>query len=377
MEQTVITSKDNYRELENWLSAFSGGSVLAVHDDSLGFMPAFGARLKEIAKHSGVSLVYFNGFKPNPLYESVVRGVELFRRENCRAIMAVGGGSAIDVAKCIKLYCTMPGDGADGSWLKAEAVKNGIGLLAMPTTAGTGSEATRYAVIYYNNAKQSITSETFIPATVLMDPAALKTLPPYQRKATMMDAFCHAVESFWSVNSTDESKKYSSAAIRGVLENMDGYLANTDEGNAGMLLAANTAGKAINITQTTAGHAMCYKITGLFGCAHGHAAALCDRVLYAWMADNTANCRDPRGEAYLKSVLDEIARALGCDNAKSGARRFEEIFEGLRLDVPAANKEQLEILKNSVNPDRLKNHPVKLDADTIEILYRKILRGEE
>ena len=207
--------------------------------------------------------------------------------------------------------------------------------------------------------------------------AALKTLPPYQRKATMMDAFCHAVESFWSVNSTDESKKYSSAAIRGVLENMDGYLANTDEGNAGMLLAANTAGKAINITQTTAGHAMCYKITGLFGCAHGHAAALCDRVLYAWMADNTAKCRDPRGEAYLKSVLDEIARALGCDNAKSGARRFEEIFEGLRLDVPAANKEQLEILKNSVNPDRLKNHPVKLDADTIEILYRKILRGEE
>ena len=377
MEQTVITSKDNYRELENWLSAFSGGSVLAVHDDSLGFMPAFGARLKEIAKHSGVSLVYFNGFKPNPLYESVVRGVELFRRENCRAIMAVGGGSAIDVAKCIKLYCAMPGDGADGSWLKAEAVKNGIELLAMPTTAGTGSEATRYAVIYYNNVKQSITSKTFIPATVLMDPAALKTLPPYQRKATMMDAFCHAVESFWSVNSTDESKKYSSAAIRGVLENMDGYLANTDDGNAGMLLAANTAGKAINITQTTAGHAMCYKITGLFGCAHGHAAALCDRVLYAWMADNTANCRDPRGEAYLKSVLDEIARALGCDNAKSGARRFEEIFEGLRLDVPAANEEQFETLKNSVNPDRLKNHPVKLDTDTIEILYRKILRGEE
>lgn len=377
MEQTVITSKDNYRELENWLSAFSGGSVLTVHDDSLGFMPAFGARLKEIAKHSGVSLVYFNGFKPNPLYESVVRGVELFRRENCRAIMAVGGGSAIDVAKCIKLYCAMSGDGADGSWLKAEAVKNGIGLLAMPTTAGTGSEATRYAVIYYNNVKQSITSETFIPATVLMDPAALKTLPPYQRKATMMDAFCHAVESFWSVNSTDESKKYSSAAIRGVLENMDGYLANTDDGNAGMLLAANTAGKAINITQTTAGHAMCYKITGLFGCAHGHAAALCDRVLYAWMADNTANCRDPRGEAYLKSVLDEIARALGCDNAKAGARRFEEIFEGLRLDVPAANKEQFETLKNSVNPDRLKNHPVKLDTDTIEILYRKILRGEE
>ena len=153
----------------------------------------------------------------------------------------------------------------------------------MPTTAGTGSEATRYAVIYYNDAKQSITSKSIIPSTVLMDPNALKTLPVYQRKATMCDALCHAIESFWSVNSNEESKKYSRAAIKGVLKNMQGYFENTEEGNAGMLRAAYDAGKAINITQTTAGHAMCYKITSLFGCAHGHAAILCDRVLFSWM----------------------------------------------------------------------------------------------
>ena len=80
------------------------------------------------------------------------------------------------------------------------------------------------------------------------------------------------------------------------------------------------AGKAINITQTTAGHAMCYKITSLFGCAHGHAAMLCDRILYPWMTENTDKCIDPRGEAYLKQILDEIGQALGCENAKTGAK---------------------------------------------------------
>lgn len=108
-----------------------------------------------------------------------------------------------------------------------------------------------------------------------LTPGALKTLPAYQRKSTMLDALCHAVESFWSVHATAESKAYSRDALKMIRRYAEDYLANCDEGNAGMLLAANTAGKAINLTQTTAGHAMCYKLTSLYGLAHGHAAALC------------------------------------------------------------------------------------------------------
>ena len=378
MKQTIITSKENYRELEEWMKGAAGeGSILLVHDDSLKFMPGFDARLREISDKNGISLVSFSDFKPNPLYESVVLGVKLFRSENCGAIIAVGGGSAMDVAKCIKLYSGLPGEGEDGGWLKADITPNSIPFLAMPTTAGTGSEATRFAVIYYNDAKQSITSESFIPGTVLMDPNALKTLPPYQKKATMCDALCHAIESFWSVNSTDESRVFSRAAIEGVLENMDGYLSNTEEGNAGMLRAAHTAGQAINITQTTAGHAMCYKITSLFRAAHGHAAILCDRVLYPWMVNNTSRCSDPRGEEFLKKTLDEIAAAMGCGSAAEGAEKLNAIFESLELAVPLATEEQFEILMNSVNPVRLRNHPIALDADTIDSLYRMILNGED
>ncbi len=376
MEQKIITARDNYGELDEWLQKNGCKKLLMVCDDSIFYMDSFNKHLKEVEK-MGIKTVCFRDFQSNPLYESVVKGVELFRNENCDSIMAVGGGSAMDVAKCIKLYSNLPGDGAEGAWLKAEIVPNDIPFIAMPTTAGTGSEATRYAVIYYCDAKQSITSESFIPGTVLMDPNALKTLPLYQRKATMCDALCHAVESFWSVNSTDESKEYSRAAIEDVLANMDGYLANTEEGNVGMLRAAHTAGKAINITQTTAGHAMCYKITSLFRSAHGHAAVLCDRVLFPWMVENTDKCIDPRGKEYLEDTLDQIGVAMGCKDAKTGAERLEAIFDGLSLEVPMATMEQFELLKNSVNPVRLKNHPIALDLDTIDALYHKILNGEE
>lgn len=375
MEQRIITARDNYIEFDQWIQENGCKKILMVCDGSIWYMDGFNKHLEEVEK-TGVEMIGFRDFQPNPLYESVVKGVELFNDEKCDSIMAVGGGSAMDVAKCIKLYSNLLGDGADGAWLKAEIIPNSIPFIAMPTTAGTGSEATRYAVIYYNDAKQSVTSESFIPSAVLMDPNTLKTLPLYQKKATMMDALCHAIESFWSVNSTEKSKEYSRAAIQAVLKHMDGYLANTEEGNAGMLKAAHTAGQAINITQTTAGHAMCYKITSLFHSAHGHAAILCDRVLFPWMAENTDKCTDPRGEEYLKATLDEIGRAMGCKDATEGAEKLRIIFDSLELEVPTATAEQYEILKNSVNPVRLKNHPIALDVDTIDSLYHIILNGE-
>lgn len=361
----IITAENNYEDFDKWLAGKK--KVLLVCGDSFKYLEGIKNKLEQIA----VPLVKFSDFQPNPLYDSVVKGVEKFRDKECDCIMAVGGGSAMDVAKCIKLYATSSGDGADGSWLSKEVSYNSIPFLAIPTTAGTGSEATRYAVIYYKGIKQSITSENAIPETVLIDPNVLKTLPLYQKKSTMSDALCHAIESFWSVNSTIESREYSKKAIRLIMENMDGYLSNTEDGNAGMLKAAHIAGKAINITQTTAGHAMCYKITSLFGCAHGHAAILCDRVLFRWMINNIDKCIDPRGEEYLKDILDEIGCSLGQSNAQSGAGELTKIFNKLEFDIPKATEEQYIELEASVNLDRLKNHPISIDGE-VHLLYQDI-----
>lgn len=363
----IITAENNYQGLDEWLE--NKKKVLLVCGGSIRLLENFNKKCEEIK----VPVVRFYDFQPNPLYESVVEGVGIYRTECCDSIIAVGGGSAIDVAKCIKLYTTQPGTGENGEWLGQPLRGNDIPFLAMPTTAGSGSEATRYAVVYYDGKKQSITSKSLIPGTVLMDSNVLKTLPLYQKKVTMCDALCHAIESFWSVNSIEKSREYSKEAIQGVLKYMNGYLHNTEEGNDGMLRAAHTAGKAINITQTTAGHAMCYKITSLFGSAHGHAAILCNRVLFLWMADNTDKCIDPRGRDYIACTLDEIGQAMGCADAQSGAKKLAHIFDKLELETPAATAAQFEELKTGVNPVRLRNHPVELDADTIHMLYHKIL----
>lgn len=368
--QRIITPENNYRALDEWIGEHR---LFLVCDSSLRFLIGIREHLDQL-ELNGNYIMRFNDFQPNPLYENVLAGVKQFRRGNCDAIMAIGGGSAIDVAKCIKLYSSMPGDGANGSFLTMETVFAEIPFLAMPTTAGTGSEATRYAVIYYDGKKQSVTNNNLIPDTVLMDPSCLKTLPIYQKKATMMDALCHAIESYWSVNSTEESRAYSKEAIRQVMCYRNGYLTSTDDGNRGMLIAANIAGKAINITQTTAGHAMCYKITSLFGYAHGHAAALCVRKLFPHMVANTDQCIDPRGEEYLKRTLDTIGMALGGSDAEEGARIFSVLYDELELSVPEATKEQIDVLASNVNPVRLKNHPVKLND--ISALYREILGGK-
>ena len=372
MNQRIINVTDNYQALDQWITDKKAENILLVCDSSLPFL-RINRYFETVENRLGVRLHRFNDFQPNPLYESVVKGVKLFRLEKCDSVIAVGGGSAMDVAKCIKLYYNMEGDGEGGSFLKQPIVPNSVPFLAMPTTAGTGSEATRYAVIYYQGAKQSVSDYSCIPETVLMDSSVLKTLPLYQKKSTMLDALCHAIESFWSVNSTDESREYSAEAIHMILKNKEAYLENDDQADREMLLAANIAGKAINITQTTAGHAMCYKITSLFGAAHGHAAALCDRILYPWMIRNTGKCIDPRGEEYLKGILDEIASAMGCAGAQAGAEKLSALFRELELDVPKASEADYQVLKTSVNPVRLKNHPVQLDEDTIDALYHEIL----
>lgn len=375
--QRIITPDNDYTVLDGWFKENGIKKPMLVCGASIKRQNINGY-LNTLYDRLDIEVVRFSDFSPNPGYDSVIKGVELFRDCKCDALMAVGGGSAIDVAKCIKLYCNMAGSGEDGGFLKQDIVANDLPFMVLPTTAGTGSEATRFAVIYYNGNKQSVTHISCIPDTVIMDADALRSLPDYHRKASMMDALCHAVESFWSVNSTDESRSYAAEAIRLILKHADGYLLNSNEGNRGMLLAANTAGRAINITQTTAGHAMCYKITGLFGCAHGHAAALCVRVLYRWMAeglkDGSVECIDPRGRQYLEGVLDEIAHSMGCEDMFSGAGCFEALFEKLGLEIPTALPEQYELLKMSVNPDRLKNHPVRMNVDTIDMLYHRIFR---
>ena len=372
-EQRIITAENNYAQLDSYLKETSTENLLLVCDDSIHFLTAIDEYFNTLEDRTGIKVVRFSNFKPNPLYDSAVEGVEILKENNCDQIVAVGGGSAMDVAKCIKLYSNM--DPAE-NYLKQTIVPNDIRLLAIPTTAGTGSEATRYAVLYYNDEKQSITDYSCIPSVVLMDRSVLITLPEYQKKSTMMDALCHATESFWSVNSTEESKKYAKEAIQLVLQNKDAYLEKDLTACENMLKAANLAGKAINISATTAGHAMCYKLTSIYGISHGHAAALCVAKLWPYMAANMDKCIDSRGIDYLEATFMEIAEAMGCSSISEATALFQQIVDELQLETPVAKSpEDFELLANSVNPVRLKNNPIGLDTESANMLYHQIVKG--
>lgn len=366
--QVILEAVDGYACLDEWMKTSVHKCLFLVCGASIRKM-RIDRYFETLQKRLGIQVVRFSAFQPNPTYESVVAGVNAFLESGADGIAAVGGGSAMDVAKCIKLYSGMD---HNVCYLEQEIMSNDIRFLAVPTTAGTGSEATRFAVIYYEGEKQSVAHESCIPDAVLMDPEALKTLPPYHRKAAMLDAFCHAVESYWSIKSTEESRKLSAEAIRMILHYLDSYLDNEQEGNAGMLKAANMAGRAINITQTTAGHAMCYKLTSLYGIAHGYAAALCVRELWPWMLSHGDQCMDARGREHLAQVFDGLANAMGCDGPQAAARVFFTLVEKLGLQAPKIKEEDYIILTKSVNLTRLQNHPIALDTETLEQVYRKI-----
>lgn len=371
MTQKIINGIEHLQE-----TLASATKVFVVSDSSFPFL-----NIKDDIENMGYPHVMFSDFTPNPLYEQVCKGIDLFQITKCDCILAVGGGSAIDVAKCIKLaVLAEEGNAAIIPPLVSQRLPidgGKIPFIAIPTTAGTGSESTHNAVMYYEGAKQTVTNDGVLPDYAVLEPSVLKTLPLYQKKCTMMDALCQGIESWWSINSTDESKVYSKNAVELIMANWQKYIfENDNEAATQIMLAANYGGRAINITQTTAPHAMSYKITSLYKLPHGHAVAVCLPEVWTYMLEHPEECIDKRGSEYLMGVFDEIAHSLGVDTHVEAVALFREMMKTMELENPVSENREadLEVLAPSVNPVRLKNNPVGLSVNAIHILYQSIVK---
>ena len=366
-----------YNGISHLGEALEGAAkVFVVCDSSYPFL-----NIKSDIENMGKPHVLFSDFTPNPLYEQVCKGIDLFQITKCDSILAVGGGSSIDVAKCIKLaVLAKEGNAALIPPLVSTRVEcdgSKIPFIAIPTTAGTGSESTHNAVMYYEGVKQTVTNDGVLPDYAILEPSVLKTLPLYQKKCTMMDALCQGIESWWSVNSTEESYDYSRKTIELIMAYWRKYIfENDDEAAEQIMLAANYGGRAINITATTAAHAMSYKITSLFGLPHGYAVAVCLPEIWEYMIGHMDKCIDSRGKEYLSGIFDLIAKAMDCANPVKAIETFHLMMTDMDLKNPIANNrdDELNILSTSVNPVRLKNNPVDLDKIVICDLYNKIVK---
>jgi alcohol dehydrogenase class IV len=145
-----------------------------------------------------------------------------------------------------------------------------------------------------------------------------------------------------------------------------------------MLKAANLAGQAINITRTTAAHAMCYKFTSLFSIPHGHAVMLCLPEVWQYMQEHLDDCRDQRGAGYLSDTLKHLSHCFGKRNPLEAIDFIKELRIHLDFSIPPGiTDEQIEVMTNSVNEQRLGNFPVVLQHENIKELYKQIIRGRK
>lgn len=357
-EQQIFNSDYNFLRIPEILKKSGAKRPMLVCGKSFDnlFISGFFANLN-------IDFVRFSGFSPNPKYEEVALGVELFKRQGCDFIVSVGGGSAIDTAKNIKLFSALDGD---KNYLEQPLKYSPVKHIAMPTTAGTGSESTRFSVLYYKGEKQSIAHDCILPEYAILEPKLLETLPDYHKKAAMMDALCQCIEAMWSVNSNEKCREYAKAGIELALSNKMGYLNGKKQGMAAMLLVANYSGRAINISQTTAAHAMSYKLTSMYGIAHGHAAALCLSAVWRYMLGNSEALADS---------FDAISSAFGVKSVNAALNMFDDMLGFLELEAPAlTNPEDINMLADSVNPERLSNNPVALTKGVIKELYKQIFK---
>lgn len=193
---------------------------------------------------------------PNPKVEDVQSLLDELRGESVGAFIAVGGGTAIDTTKLLN-FATSTGLSVR-DLLQQESCPELQPFLGVPTTAGTGAEATRFAVCYDGETKYSIDFPEIRPSHVLLLSELSASLPAYQKLSTNFDAYAQAVESLWAKGATDESKSYAQKALD--------YMAAEDWPQG-----AYWAGRAIDISRTTAAHAFSYYLTSHYGIPHGHA----------------------------------------------------------------------------------------------------------
>lgn len=329
---------------------------------------------------SQVALEHWTDFATNTDCRDVEVGLRRVNDFRPDAIVAVGGGSVMDMAKALCAFETVTGTDALHAAIRRSAppAPRRLGLHLAPTTSGSGSEATHFAVVYIGEEKYSIAAQSLRPDGITLDPLLAVSGSRYQRATSGIDAVCQAIESLWASNGTTSSRRLARHALALLLSNVEAFVNNPCERSArAMCIGSHLAGRAIDVSKTTAAHALSYAITKRFGHSHGHAVAL---TLGKFIERHTA-----AGAADLQSNVDIgiHSRTMnfigGCLGAKTGAearQSFEQLLRRIGLHATLAeagivDAEDKAALISSVNVERLQNNPVKFSAEDLRHIMKQ------
>lgn len=297
-----------------------------------GSFAASGAEAALMPMLSAALVTRFDELSALPTQEDVERASQAYVAADPDLVVAVGGGHVMDIAKAVNFLI------------------NKKPLVAIPTTAGSGAEATPFAVVYKDRVKTSLENPGIVPTYAIVDPSLGRSVSREVSLASGLDALCQAIESLWARAGTEESRSYATQALDMLWRNLKGAVNGDTEARDKLMEGAHLSGKAIAISKTTACHALSYGLTSRFGVPHGLAVAY---TMPALIAHNGVVLPHDITADVFKSLLEELKTPSLAS-----------------FGVTAADAE---VLALGVDPERLGNNPKSLTKEDIIAIYRSVI----
>lgn len=329
LPKAVYAGKDAMSKLEGVLKE-AGATKVALFTDKSIYELGLADGAVEIIKSLGLGVEVCSDLAIEPTYAEVQKTVDWFCESGCDFILAIGGGSVMDASKLVSVLATSEYSVHDLLGDPSLARKQ-VKTVMVPTTAGTGAEATPNAIVAVpeDELKVGIVSDEMVADVVILEADMIKNLPRSIAAATGLDALCHAIECFTSNKANPMSDTFALEALDLILNNIERACDDPEAMDAkrAMQLASFYAGIAITASGTTAVHALSYPLGGRFHVAHGVSNAI---LLMPVMHYNEPACRELFAKAYDRCMSGDAATV----EEKSAAllERMDEIVK--HLDMP-------------------------------------------
>jgi len=374
MEQKIYSGLDSLDNLLNILEKYDVSRILIVTGKSS--FTSSGAEMFIKRALSKYKTIFFNNFDPNPRLDDALKGIDLLNKNSIDLIIAIGGGSVLDMAKLIKALYKTP-HAANNIVSGAQSINDPkIPMIAIPTTAGSGSESTHFAVAYINNKKFSVADNCLMPNYAILDGRLTISASKYQKACNVLDAISQSIESSWAVSGTHKSQELAYSALRLCMESFREYVNNDSLEVAQLMInASNLAGQAINISKTTSAHAWSYGISTYYDIPHGHAVWFTlPKIFEVHSSRSDLKINDPRGYSHMKNTMNNLNKILGISSHLSAEKYFKQMLNSIDIKADITNdlkisKKERKNLSCAVNKERMGNNPLAFDNKAIKFIF--------
>ena len=377
MPKVLLFGQNSVNALTDEVKKLNKKKALLVTDDIM-IKAGYVEKVEKLLKDAKISTVIFKDIKGEPTDIDVENGLNVFNENKCDFFVGLGGGSPIDTAKAIAIMST--NEGPISNYMGANKVKNPVPpIVVIPTTAGTGSEMTKFTIIAdtKNNVKMLIGDPYIMPTISVSDPMFTISVPPKTTAATGIDAFCHAVESYTSKKAQPFTDTIALSAIKLISENLREAWCNGDNLTArtNMMLAATQAGITFNNASVTLIHGMSRCIGALFHVPHGISNAV---LLPVW-AEYTY-IANPKKFANIAVAMGENIDGLSTlDAAKKACEAMKRLcsdieippIRGLGIEKEAFERSLSKMAHDAIESGSPSNNARSVNEEQIIELYKK------